>query len=111
MRKSHEHYNIGHFHNNFVMFLICFGLLGFIAACYLIYRIIQAEFLIFKKIPPDEKWLSAVVLGCIAAFVGFWTNGLFDWTFGDAEPVTLMWFTIGITIIIGNLISSEKNKA
>lgn len=107
---NYQAYRIGHFHNNFVMFLVCFGVLGFIAGCYMIFRIVQIEYRIYRKISPHEKWLSAVVVGCIAAFIGFWTNGLFDWTFGDAEPATLIWFTIGVTVTIGNLVSCKSEK-
>lgn len=108
---SYHSYQIGHFHNNFIMFFVYFGLLGFMAGCYLIFRILQVMIKIYRKIPVDEGWLSALSLGCIAAFVSFWINGLFDWTFGDAEPATMMWFIVGISLVIGKLMEENHPKA
>ncbi|MBN2013002.1 O-antigen ligase family protein [candidate division KSB1 bacterium] len=107
---SYHAYQIGHFHNNFIMFIICFGLLGFGAGCYMIYRIARLQYLTYRKIPPDDQWMSAVSIGALAAFVGFWVNGLFDWTFGDAEPVTLLWLVVGLSLAIGNIIISEREQ-
>jgi putative inorganic carbon (HCO3(-)) transporter len=103
-------YRIGHFHNNFVMFAVCLGAIGFVAAMFLIVRIAWVEYRHFRS-SEDEKVLSALALGSLAAFVGFWFNGLFDWTFGDAEPVTLLWLTVGWAVAVGRLKATEKAGA
>jgi hypothetical protein len=33
---------------------------------------------------------------CFEHLVGFLVAGIFDWTFGDAEVVTMLWFVIGM---------------
>ncbi len=37
-----------------------------------------------------------LVFACRAAFLSFLVTGLFDWTFGDAEVVTMFWFVVGL---------------
>ena len=101
-------YQIGHFHNNYIMFLVCFGIIGFGAALYMIYKLFQTEFRIYRRIPPQKQYFSACLLGSIAGMTGFWVNGLFDWTFGDAEPVTLLWFTVGLCVAIGRIVTSQQ---
>jgi O-antigen ligase len=101
-------YNIGHFHNNFIMFLIYFGLAGFLAGLYLVVRLLSSVYHIYRrKVGSLPRPLSAWVLGTLAALTGFWINGLFDWTFGDAEPVTLMWFTVGLCLAIDRMAEGE----
>jgi putative inorganic carbon (HCO3(-)) transporter len=95
----HE-YNIGHFHNNLIMFLIYLGLVGFAAGVFLIIKLFQTTYRCYRHVPPTQKKFYAWALASLAVVTCFWTNGLFDWTFGDAEPVTLFWSIIGITLAI-----------
>jgi hypothetical protein len=44
--------------------------------------------------PPERAW----VVGSIGALAGFIVNGLFEWNFGDAEVVTLLYIVIGSNI-------------
>jgi hypothetical protein len=32
---------------------------------------------------------------------------MFDWTFGDAEPVTLLWFTVGLCLAVSRIATNE----
>jgi O-antigen ligase len=100
-------YSIGHVHNNFFMFLVYFGIPGVAAALYLMILLFQTEIRIFRRVSKDTA-LSALVLGSIAAMTGFWINGLFDWTFGDAEPVTLLWLTVGLCLAAGRAAIVEE---
>ena len=80
----------------------------------MIFRIFQIEFRVYHKFKNQEKWFSALLAGCIAANFGFWINGFFDWNFGDAEPVTLLWFTLGIVLAVNknykNVETIDYNK-
>ncbi len=105
---SHQAYNIGHFHNNYVMFYVCLGGLGFIAALYLIFRLLKAEYRIYRQLLNGGDYKQAWVVGSLAAMTGFWVNGFFDWTFGDAEPVTLLWFSVGMVLAIKNHKDRER---
>ena len=105
---SYASYQIGHFHNNYVMFLVYFGIIGFGAALFMIFKLFQTEYRIYRHVSSDKSYLSAYLIGSIAALAGFWVNGFFDWTFGDAETVTLIWFTVGLSLAIGKIISGDK---
>jgi len=102
-----DEFTIGHFHNNFVMILMYFGILGLLVFTWLIIQIIRTEYSILKGIPSQEKGLSAIACGCFAAFIGFLTNGMFDWTFGDDEIIMLVWFTVGLSLAIGQNLSGS----
>ena len=100
-------YRIGHFHNNLIMFLIYFGVIGFLASIYMIYKLFQTEYRIYRNLVERNPHFSAWVIGSFAAMVGFWINGMFDWTFGDAEPVTLLWFTVGLSLTMSRIALKE----
>jgi putative inorganic carbon (hco3(-)) transporter len=99
---NYEAYWIGHFHSNYIMFLVCFGLLGFAALLYFLYKLFTSLWQTWRGLSVDHPALSAWVLGTLAACLGFWVNGIFDWTFGDAEPVSLLWLVIGLAFAIRN---------
>ncbi len=105
---SYAAYQIGHFHNNYVMFLVYFGIVGLGAVLYMIFKLFQTEYRIYRHVPSEKSYLSAYLIGSIAALTGFWVNGFFDWTFGDAETVTLIWFTVGLSLAIGKITSRDK---
>lgn len=89
----------GHLHNNFVMLAVTLGIVGFAAIMGIFVRAILYEVSILRKVFAHPLARS-VVLGAIAAFIGFQVNGLFEWNFGDQEIITLFWFSIGLTIAI-----------
>ncbi len=98
---SSQVYTIGHFHSNYVMFLVCFGLIGLCSLFYFLYKLFTVLWRSWRtaagKLAPS---LSAWVIGALAASLGFWMNGFFDWTFGDAEPVSLLWVVLGLAFSI-----------
>lgn len=102
-----DEFTIGHFHNNFIMILMYFGTLGLLVFTWLIIQIIRTEYAILKGVTSQEKRLSAIACGCFAAFIGFLTNGMFDWTFGDDEIIMLVWFTVGLSLAIGQNLSEN----
>ncbi len=97
---SYQAYRIGHFHNNYIMFLVCFGVIGFLAFLFLMYRLFYMQVNSLKIFQYSDARFPAWIIGTLAATVAFWINGFFDWTFGDAEPMTLLWFTIGMVLAI-----------
>lgn len=104
-------YRIGHFHNNYVMLMVCLGAIGFIAALVMVGRIIWFQYRAYQNAPPGDPLMTAVLSGCLAAFIAFWINGFFDWTFGDAEPVTLLWLTVGLSISIQRIWQRTPEQA
>lgn len=91
----------GHMHNNFVQIAVQMGLVGLGAFILLLvgfYRLLARNLVL--GLPPPER---AFVVGSIGALTGFLVNGLFDWNFGDAEAVTMLFVVIG-----GNLALSSQ---
>ncbi len=87
----------GHLHNNLIMWFVTLGVIGFAALVALFVKI----WLIVKKIEQRLRndWFSgSLALGGLAALVGFHINGLFEWNFGDAEIITLIWAIIGLIL-------------
>ncbi len=88
----------GHMHNNFVQIAVQMGLVGLAAFIFLLvffYRLLARNLKL--GLPPPER---ALVVGSIGALTGFLVNGLFDWNFGDAEAVTMLFIVIGANLAL-----------
>jgi O-antigen ligase len=90
----------GHLHNNIMMLLVTLGLAGAAASCAMFVKIFLIEFRAVRERKAD--WLlGSLTTGCLAAYIGFHINGLFEWNFGDHEIAVLLWFTVGLSICAG----------
>lgn len=88
----------GHLHNIFLQVAATTGIVGLAAFCYLLYafgRLMIGN--LRRPLPPPER---AWVVGSIGAFAGFIVNGLFEWNFGDAEVVMLLYLVVGTNLAI-----------
>jgi len=87
-------FSIGHFHSAYFTILVCLGVPGLVAFLWLmvaVWRKLEAA--ARRAGTNDERLMIDAVR---AAMLGFLVAGLFDWTFGDAEVVTMFWFVIGL---------------
>jgi putative inorganic carbon (HCO3(-)) transporter len=86
----------GHMHNIFLQIAVQTGFVGLAAFCWLLFSFfrLMARNLKLDLPPPERAW----VVGSIGALAGFIVNGLFEWNFGDAEVVTLLYIVIGSNI-------------
>jgi putative inorganic carbon (HCO3(-)) transporter len=91
----------GHMHNIFLQIAVQMGLVGLAAFCWLLVSFfrVAARNLTLDLPPPERAW----VVGSIGALAGFVVNGLFDWNFGDAEVVTLIYVILGANIAVTRL--------
>lgn len=96
-RKYYDKETYGHFHNNYVHFLVALGIPGFIVVMFLIISILSAHVKIYNALKSVE-FASSYALGAMAAFVGFLFSGLAEWNFGDHEIITMVWFTLGLNL-------------
>ncbi len=87
-------FSIGHFHSNYFTILVCFGVTGLLAFAWLIIAVWRALSNALKNTPVEFNRL--VIFASRAALLGFLVAGIFDWTFGDAEVVTMLWFVVGL---------------
>ncbi len=96
----------GHLHNNFVMWLVLFGIVGFIVLSGLFIRMLVDFFIVFKS----SSWIPIVrdiALGGIGVFFAFHTSGMFEWSFGDAEVMTIFWFVAGLVYSANKILNRE----
>jgi O-antigen ligase len=90
---THDVFSIGHFHSNYVTLLACFGVTGLAAFLWLMAAVWRSLGAAAMFATEDGR---VIVEATRAAMVGFLVAGVFDWTFGDAEVVTMFWFVIGM---------------
>jgi len=88
----------GHMHSDFLQVAVQMGVVGLAAFCILIvsfFRLI-ARNVKLGLAPSERSW----AVGSLGALAGFVVNGLFEWNFGDAEVVTLLYVVIGANLAI-----------
>lgn len=97
---------VGHFHNNFVHIAVTLGSIGLVAFTYLMTRIGIFMGQILRAARPP--WLRAVALAGLCSFVAFLVNGLFEWNYGDAEVVTVIWWLVGMVAATAGLLNRSQ---
>jgi O-antigen ligase len=84
-----------------------FGIVGFIVVMALFVKIFVTEWRVYQRV--KENWLAgSFSLGALALFVGFQTNGLVEWSFGDQEVVLVFWTSLGLTLALRTI--AEKRS-
>jgi O-antigen ligase len=87
-------FSIGHFHSTYVTILVCFGVAGFLAFAWLMIAVWRTLGMAMKHASDESR--RSIIFASRAALIGFLVAGIFDWTFGDAEVVTMLWFVVGM---------------
>jgi len=105
---NHNVFRIGHFHNTYITILVCFGIPGLAAFLWLMIAVWQRLGAAAKHAGREEE--RSVIHASRAAMLGFLVAGLFDWTFGDAEVVTMFWFVIGVGLGQAPISSVSKSE-
>ena len=99
----------GHLHNNYIHLLITLGLLGFMAAIFLLIKIFYTNNKIYSSVK-DIPFASSFALGTIGVFFSFLVSGLVEFNFGDHEIITMLWFILGFNWGIYNLAIKQVNQ-
>jgi O-antigen ligase len=95
----------GHLHNNIIMWFVTLGSVGAAVIIGLFVKMWLVMSRIERRIRSD--WLGgSLALGGLAVLVGFQVNGLFEWNFGDAEIITLVWAVLGLILAADRLLPS-----
>ena len=98
----------GHLHNNAMMLLVTLGIPGALATLALFTKIFLLELRAVRETGRD--WLlGSLAVGCLAAYIGFQVNGLFEWNFGDHEIAVLLWFTVGVALLCRKMAEAGGN--
>lgn len=90
---------IGHFHSNYVHIAVATGIIGLTAFLGLMVSVF-IKLLRTARSRPLEPIFRLWAVVSAAIFVAFNINGFFEWNFGDAEIITMVWFVVGLTCAI-----------
>ena len=90
-------YLIGHFHNNWIHIAVTLGAVGLLAFAYLMITLLVHLVMNAKRQKSAHPFEYALAVSVLAVYFGFHVSGLFEWNFGDAEIITIVWFLIGLT--------------
>lgn len=101
--------NFGHLHNNFINWLVTFGLIGTLLILIFILKIILFYYSLYKTIK-NEPFVSSIALGSFASLFCFLFTGIGEYNFGDQEIMTVMWFILGLNYAYYQLIIKERNS-
>ena len=86
----------GHLHSNLVQIAAERGLLGLAAWLWIWVAFFRRAGEIYAALPPARGDGRALVAGSIAAAGGFLVAGLFEYNFGDAEVIGLVWLVLAV---------------
>lgn len=96
-----------HLHSNFIMILATTGIFGFLSYVGMMLSIFIKQIKIFKK-EKESKIDRALLFGGILVMVSFNIAGVFEWSFGDHEVMTVFFFLISIPFILFNIMILKK---
>jgi len=88
---------LGHAHSNPLQILATMGVVGFLAFLWLWIEIFREGFRLLRRASPLQ---SLYITGVLSALCAFHIEGLSEYTFGDAEIITLVWFLVGGMIAV-----------
>lgn len=90
-----------HLHNNFIMILATTGIFGFLSyiTMFILIFIKQIKFYRDEKSGTDKM----LILGSILVMISFQISGIFEWSFGDHEVMTVFFFLIAVPFVIFKL--------
>ena len=107
MYSAPEWESQGHLHNNLIMWLVTLGIVGFLVLVSLFVKTWVVMRKIEKRLHGDW-FLGSVALGGLAVLAGFHVNGLFEWNFGDAEIIMVVWAIVGMTLAAEKVAREEE---
>jgi O-antigen ligase len=93
-----------HLHNNFIQILATMGMIGIAAFLTFLLGILALQVRAYRRAEPGQRFRRALLLGCLAASVGFLVNGLFEYNFGDSEVLMLFYFVVGLSLALGRIV-------
>jgi putative inorganic carbon (HCO3(-)) transporter len=95
----------GHLHNNLLMFAVIWGVPGFLLAVAFLVTAFVLAWRRWRRLRAAGPRAPPLALGwaqaAVAVWIGFNVAGLFEWNFGDAEVVLLLWLVMGLGLAAG----------
>jgi O-antigen ligase len=96
-KRPDSGFRSGHMHSDFFHVLASTGFVGLVAFLWFLRSTCRLLLRNLLSTKPKEGFLAAICLGSFAGFCGFVAAGIFEWNFGDAEVVSMLYCLIGLT--------------
>lgn len=100
-KKAERHGEGVHLHNNFIMILATTGIFGFIAYMGMFISIFLKQVKFYKQHTDETK--KMLIFGSILVMISFQISGIFEWSFGDHEVMTVFFFLIAVPFVLFKL--------
>lgn len=107
-KRPDSGFSSGHMHSDFFHVLASTGIVGLLAFLWLLRSVCSLLVRNLQSMKRKEGFLVAVCLGSLAGFCGFVVAGIFEWNFGDAEVVSMLYCLIGLTCACARLQRSTE---
>lgn len=88
---SNEH---SHLHSNIMMILATNGIIGFVIWVGL-FLLIFLKYLKYYRLKLSDEY-KLMILGCILVLISFHISGIFEWSYGDAEVFSVLFFILSV---------------
>jgi O-antigen ligase len=90
----------GHLHNNLLQIAAERGLIGVTCWLWIWVAFYRQAWKIFRGLAPHNLRGLALVVGSLAGVTGFQVAGLFEFTFGDAEVIILVYVLMALPYVV-----------
>jgi O-antigen ligase len=90
----------GHLHNNLIQVAVERGLIGLACWLWMWAAFYSAAWRTHRTLEDGSGAAKALVIGALAAVTAFHVEGLFEYTFGDSEVITLVYFLMALPYIV-----------
>jgi O-antigen ligase len=99
---------LGHLHNNIIQIAAERGLLGLACWLWIWGAYGYHTWRIYRRLEPEYRQAKALVAGSMASVIGFQIEGLFEYTFGDSEVITLTYFLMALPFVVQRACRSRQ---
>jgi O-antigen ligase len=89
-----------HLHSNPIQVAAERGIIGLVCWLWIWAAFYRHAWEIFRGLGPDDRQARVLVIGSLASITGFHVAGLFEYTFGDAEVMMLVYFLMALPYVV-----------
>ena len=97
-----------HLHNTPIQIAVEVGILGLAAFLWWMTVFAKVSYATFRRV--NKPYEKALMLGIFSAFTGFLINSLVEFNFGDSEVVMVIYFIMGLTLIVRRAECGRHNE-
>ncbi|MFH0778924.1 MAG: O-antigen ligase family protein, partial [Candidatus Eisenbacteria bacterium] len=106
-RRPDWGFTSGHMHSSYFHVMASTGLVGLAVFLWFMRSLCALLLRNLRAVSSHHVHERAVCLGALAGFLGFCVAGVFEWNFGDAEVVSLLYCFVGLSCACERLTSDS----